>query len=110
MAKQWKASPYRYADGVPWNSDRFEVFVLGDDGKWKSVGGAISKWGKTTVAFLCDREKQRTIRTLEDAIDGTEGLCVLEDRLIDALRTLKRTYPDPEAVLAEQQFLVEAAF
>jgi hypothetical protein len=109
MARRWKASLYKYADGFPWNDDRYEVFILTDAGSWKSVGGAISRRGKTTVAFLCDRATQRSIRTMHDVVEKAE-ICILADGVSDALKALRTHYPDPEVMLARAKEQADATF
>ena len=98
MEKRFIARPYRYADGVPWNEDRYEIFVW-ENGKWESVGGAIRKWGGKTIAFLCIPSSQRDIRTPEQAVRKSDGLYVWGDNVKSALQALKCMYPNPTDTL-----------
>jgi hypothetical protein len=102
MEKKWLARPYRYADGVPWNDDRYEVFVEVDEGKsWFSIGGAIRSWDQSTVAFLCYKTMQRKVRSPQDAVDRTEGLFVVAPSVRESLHLLKWRWPNPELTLLE---------
>jgi hypothetical protein len=101
MDRLWIARPYRYADNVPWNDDRYEIFVLNDKREWVSVGGALRRWDGQTVAFLCKKGVNREIRTPQHAQDKTNGNYVFGTNVKRALQTLKWKYPNPEALLEE---------
>lgn len=107
---RWLARPYKYADGVPWNEDRYEVFVLGDAGTLVSVGGAIRSWDMRTVAFLCGRTMQRVIRTQQDAVTRTNGLYVIGASVIEALNLLKIRWPRPAQILDDLALVQQAEF
>lgn len=109
MSKLFIARPYRYADGVPWNEDRYEIFVK-DNGQWVSIGGAIRRWDKRTVAFICTKGAQRWIRTPLQAEQETNGLYVWGNSVREALLTLKWKYPDPTETLHEAVALANASF
>lgn len=109
MRHLWKASPYKYADGVPWNDDRYEICVR-VGGQWIPVGGAIRHWSGRAVAFLCSKTAQRLIRTPADAAVNSDGHYVMGNTLQETLEALKVAYPDPVLVLREQEELAAAAF
>lgn len=109
MELRWIARPYRYADNVPWNADRYEIFVH-VEGEWVAVGGAIRHWSNRTIAFLCTKTQQRLIRTPYDAEQRSNSLYVMGDTVTDALRTLKWKYPDPLKTLSETEALLAASF
>lgn len=107
MAIQWKAKTYVNPATGRRNTDRWELFVVGKNGKLVSIGGAISKLGMgkqcETIAFVCESKMQREIVTFEDAktFRSTEGRFVVGNHLMDALRMIKWKYPDPEKVIAD---------
>jgi len=101
MERKWVARPYKYADGVPWNSDRYEIFVTDSHGDWVSVGGAIRSWSGRTIAFLSTINVNRLVRTPLDAQVMTDGLWVAGDTVRSALKTLKWKYQDPQSLLQE---------
>lgn len=109
MKKQWVARPYKYADGVPWNEDRYEIFVK-ENGEWVSVGGAIRRWNQRTIAFICTKTQQRSIRTPQQAEKETDGLYVWGNSVRSALNTLKWKYPDPATTLKEAVDRAYASF
>lgn len=109
MERKWVARPYRYADGVPWNQDRYEIFVLTAEGM-VSVGGAIRSWSHRTVAFLCPKEVQRKIRTPQDAETRTEGLYVVGASVKEALSQLKWRWPNPDHTLSRLAQTQQAIF
>lgn len=110
MQKRWIARPYCYADNQAWNPGRKELFIW-KDGEWFPVGGAmlIEATGRS-VAFLCTRTANRTIRKPGQVQAESNGLFVLGTSLREALDILKFKYPDPERTLAEAEQQVMAAF
>jgi hypothetical protein len=100
MRRRWLARPYAYADGVPWNDGRYEIFIRGSAGDMVSVGGAMCNRKQGTIAFLCPKSTNRIIRTPLDAANLTDQLYVKAATLKDALTLLKKTFPDPENSLA----------
>ena len=101
MERKWVAKPYRYADGNCWNENRYEIFYSTPDNKWVSVGGAMRTWKNGTVAFLADLPVNRQLRTPDQIVNNTMGLHVWGETLIQALSTLKKTFPDPRTVLED---------
>jgi hypothetical protein len=109
MERKWVARPYRYADGVPWNEDRYELFVAGEGGL-VSIGGAIRSWDHRTVAFLCPKTLQRLIRSPKDAVNRTDGFYVIGASVKEALMLLKWRWPNPELTLLELAALQDFTF
>jgi hypothetical protein len=97
---QWVARPYRYADGMNWNEDRYEIFIWKNQ-DWVSIGGALKSRKRGVVAFLCDPAMNRILRSPDDVTKHTEGCYVWGGTLEESLRALKSKYPNPEAVLRE---------
>ncbi len=101
MSQRYLARRYRYADNVPWNDDRYEIFVE-EDGQLLSIGGAIRTWTNRTIAFLCTKQEQRWIHTPQEAEQrASGGIFVWGDSVRDALTALKRQYPMPEKILRD---------
>ena len=105
----WLATPYKYADGIPWNQDRYELFVR-SEGQLVSVGGAMRTWNGWTIAFLCHKGANRRISTPETAESETHGFYVWGCNVKTALVSLKWKYPDPESILQELHDREMAAF
>jgi hypothetical protein len=109
MEHPWIARPYRYADSVPWNQDRYEIFIR-SNGELVSVGGAMRTWNGRTIAFICRKPANRKIRTPEMAEKETQGMYVWGSSVKAALVTLKWKYSDPEKLLQEQYDREMASF
>ncbi len=106
---QWVARPYRYADNVPWNDGRYEIFFWQGNG-WAPVGGVIKRWDGQTIAFLCTKTQQRTIRTPAQASSETGGLHSWGVTMKEALQTLRSMYPDPTEVLRQRERALASTF
>jgi hypothetical protein len=111
MSREWVARKYVYADGVAWNKNRLEIFVreAGQE-EWRSVGGAFTQRGELTVAFLCAQREQWSINLWSDVTSHPKGRYVQGRTLHEALRMLKWKYPDPVALLNEDDRLEAMAF
>jgi hypothetical protein len=109
MAAQFVARPYRYADNVPWNEDRYEIFFW-YQGEWIPVGGAIRTWSYRTIAFVCNRNAQRLIRNPGQAADESGGRFVWGQSVGEALKLFRETFPDPITTLSDAQAEAYANF
>jgi hypothetical protein len=111
MELLWHAKRYKYFDGNVWNSGRYEIEVRQSvDQEWVSVGGAITRWGRESVAYLGTMTTHKMVKNLETARKNTDGLYVEGDTLREALMMLRWKYPDPQEILKEARRLALAAF
>lgn len=103
MERPWLARPYRFADGIPWDEFRYEIFVPRDK-QLISVGGAIRIFGKQPhyIAFICTKAKNRKIRTPQDAMKLSDGNYVKGRNMKEALTNLKQRFPQPDVLLDQQ--------
>jgi hypothetical protein len=100
MKGQWLASPYRYADKVPWNDGRWVLLAPDATGKLVPIGGALKTWNNGVIAFLCFESDQRDIRNPKDAEYRSRGNFTWGVSLRQALSRFKYRFPNPHEKLA----------